>query len=88
MPLPTRRHPVRGTDLDGNSIELVVSIARKLYVCPKCRGSVEIGAEHVVVRRRDKRRDDTDDRYHQHWHTGCAASLARELEISDRKRRR
>lgn len=79
MPLPSRRHPVRGTDLDGNEIELVLSIARKLYVCPSCRGSVEIGAEHVLVRRRDV----SGERYHQHWHSGCAQALARELELSE-----
>ena len=80
MSMPTRRHPVRGTDLDGNEIELVLSIARKLYVCPRCRGSLAIGSEHVLVRRRDM----SGRRYHQHWHTACAETLARELEISAR----
>ena len=78
MPLPSRRRPVRGNDLDGNEIELVLSIARKLYVCPGCRGSVEIGAEHVLVRRREP----SGRRYHQHWHTDCARPLARELDLS------
>lgn len=78
MQLPTRRTPVRGTDLDGNEIELVVSVARKLYVCPACRGSVEIGAEHVLVRRRDV----DGERYHQHWHTDCAREVARELHLA------
>ena len=78
MPLPSRRRPVRGNDLDGNEIELVLSIARKLYVCPGCRGSIEIGAEHVLVRRHDV----SGQRYHQHWHTECARPLARELDLS------
>lgn len=77
-PLPDRRQDVVGRDLDGNEVRLVHAFSRKLYVCPSCRRNVEIGEEHVIVRRS---RD--GERFHQHWHTGCARLLARELEIAD-----
>lgn len=75
--LPSRRSDVRGNDLDGNEIRLAHGIARKLYVCPSCRHRLEIGEEHVIVKRE---RD--GDRFHQHWHRECARSLAREMEIA------
>jgi hypothetical protein len=77
MPLPSRRHPVRGRDLDGNDVDLEWSISRKLYVCPACRGRIEIGEEHVFVRRHPP-----EGSYHQHWHQRCARELSREIEIA------
>lgn len=64
--LPTRRRHVIGQDLEGRNIELRLSISRKLYRCPGCGGSLEIGSEHVLVMF-------TDAGYHQHWHNDCAA---------------
>lgn len=81
--LPTRRSDVTGIDLDGHEIRLVWSIARKLYVCPGCRHRLEIGEEHVLVKR-----DEAGDRFHQHWHNDCAVRIARELEVAKSLRRR
>ncbi|HEX2050606.1 MAG TPA: hypothetical protein VHJ34_08240 [Actinomycetota bacterium] len=72
---PTRRVAVAGTDLDGRAIAMSATVARKLYRCPGCRGSIEVGAEHVLVRVSEP----GGDSYHQHWHDDCAASIRREL---------
>jgi len=77
--MPTRRRPVRGRDLGGDRVELEVSVARKLYTCPGCRASIEIGAEHVFLRRSPA---DGSQSYHQHWHTACARPIARELDLA------
>lgn len=74
--LPTRRRNIRGRDLDGNKAELTFAISKKLYRCPSCRRSIEIGSEHVVVRW-----DRTDgETFHQHWHRDCVVeNLVRNL---------
>ena len=74
--LPTRRKQIRANDLDGNEVVLAVSVAKKLYVCPSCRGRIELGQEHVLVRY-----PETGGRgHHQHWHRDCVqADLLREL---------
>jgi hypothetical protein len=79
MTMPTRRKSVRGRDLGGDLIELEVSVARSLYTCPSCRGRIEIGAEHVFLRRTPA---DGSPAYHQHWHTDCARAIARELDLA------
>jgi hypothetical protein len=79
--LPTRKHPVSGTDLDGVPVTLKLIIAKNLYVCPGCKGAIEIGQEHVLVQRMGR------DSFHQHWHTECAGAIAREIELADEKRR-
>ena len=79
MTMPTRRKPLRGKDLGGDGIELEVSVARKLYTCPGCRGAIEIGAEHVFLRRRPI---DGSPPYHQHWHNDCVRAIARELDLA------
>ena len=76
--LPTRKRKIVGHDLDGRPLQLVFTVAHKLYTCPSCRSSIEIGAEHVLVRRRE----DSGRRFHQHWHRDCAAALAREISIA------
>jgi hypothetical protein len=76
--LPTRKQPVEGQDLDGNDVVLAVGVSRRLYRCPSCRNSLQIGEEHVIVRRREE----GGRGYHQHWHTSCATELAREIEIT------
>jgi hypothetical protein len=76
--LPTRRSSLTGTDLDGNKLTLAFAIARKLYRCPGCRESVNVGAEHVVVARKDV----TGEGYHQHWHRDCARTLVRTLKAA------
>ena len=77
MELPTRRNDVRGRDLEGRSVVLTFSISKKLYRCPGCGGSIEIGREHVIVRY-------PDDGYYQHWHAECARSVLRELRGAER----
>jgi hypothetical protein len=79
--LPTRRHPISGHDLDGNPITLKLIVSKQLYVCPGCKETVEIGKEHVLVQRTGR------DSFHQHWHTACAAAIAREIELAGAKRR-
>jgi hypothetical protein len=79
MTMPTRRRPVRGKDLGGDGIELERSVARKLYTCPGCRGSIEIGAEHIFLRRTPA---DGSPAYHQHWHAACVHEIARELDLA------
>ena len=72
---PTRRASVAGTDLDGRAVVLAATVARKLYRCPGCGGSIEVGAEHVLVRIAEP----GGDSYHQHWHGDCARAVRREL---------
>jgi hypothetical protein len=73
--LPNRRYNLGGIDFDGNEIEMVFSISKKLYRCPGCGRSIPIGAEHVLVRITQP----TGSRYHQHWHRDCVHSLKRNL---------
>lgn len=79
MTMPTRRSPVRGRDLGGDLIELELAIARKLYTCPSCREPIEIGFEHVFLRRSPV---DGSPPYHQHWHKDCARAVAREIDLA------
>ena len=66
-PLPNRRRKVVGETYEGERLELELSVAKKLYRCPACRGYVGIGQEHVFVRYPDA--DAAWD--HEHWHRGC-----------------
>lgn len=66
---PTRRKSLRAEDLDGNQVLFVFSISKKLYVCPYCRESIELGREHTFVRYLGG----PSGTFHQHWHTECAA---------------
>ena len=70
--LPSRRQSLEGTDLDGNAVILSVSVAKKLYRCPECRGYIDVGSEHVVVRY-----PSGEESWHQHWHRRCASELVR-----------
>ena len=76
--MPTRRTSISGTDLDGRPVKLSVGISRKLYRCPGCRESIEIGREHVIV----EREEESGRSFHQHWHTDCARVIAREVAIA------
>ncbi|MFN2488802.1 MAG: hypothetical protein ABR529_03500 [Actinomycetota bacterium] len=74
--LPSRRKGIRGTDLDGNDVELSFGISKKLYRCPGCREYLPVGSEHVIARFREP----SGAEYHQHWHSDCARrTLVREL---------
>jgi hypothetical protein len=73
--LPNRRYNLRGIDFDGNEVEMVFSISKKLYRCPGCGGSIPIGAEHVLVRITEPERST----YHQHWHRGCVQGMKRTM---------
>ena len=74
---PSRRQSIRGTDWDGNEVVLSFSVSRKLYVCPGCRASLEVGREHVLVKYESGDRG----RYHQHWHRECATThFSKELK--------
>ncbi len=74
--LPTRRSSIRGRNLDGLDVVLSWSIAKKLYRCPGCKSSIEVGADHVLVRYGD----DDEEGHHQHWHGPCVQAIRRELE--------
>ena len=75
---PNRRLSVEGETFDGDQVRLVYTIARKLYRCPACRGSIEIGAAHTLVQYLS-----ADPPFHQHWHRECAArGVQRELRRS------
>jgi len=73
--LPTRRHSLVGTDFDDNTVELKHTISKQLYRCPGCRGPIQIGSEHVLVRIRHP----DGESYHQHWHRDCTRPIVREL---------
>jgi hypothetical protein len=76
--LPNRRESIEGETFDGMSLRLVHTIARKLYRCPGCHGSVEIGSAHTLVHYLS-----AEPPFYQHWHEGCAATeLVRELKTS------
>ncbi|CAN5650668.1 hypothetical protein BH24ACT26_BH24ACT26_06770 [soil metagenome] len=68
--LPSRRASLRGTDLDGNRVELAFGVSKKLYRCPGCHAHISVGSEHIVARFLEG--DATA--YHQHWHRDCARS--------------
>jgi hypothetical protein len=75
---PNRRQSVEGETYDGAFIRLTYTIARKLYRCPGCRTSVEIGTAHTLVQH-----PSADPPWHQHWHRECAArDLVHELKTS------
>jgi hypothetical protein len=68
--LINRRQSLRGLDHDGNAVILSLIVAKQLYRCPGCRGRIEVGADHILVRY------ETQDR-HEHWHRSCALEMAR-----------
>lgn len=73
--LPTRRSALAAVDLDGRGVVLEFTIGHKLYRCPGCGSSIEVGAEHVLV----KLAPPGERPYHQHWHRQCTAGLRRQL---------
>jgi hypothetical protein len=80
--LPNRRYNLSGVDFDGNEIEMVFSISKKLYRCPGCGGSIPIGSEHVLLRITDT----AGSRYHQHWHRDCVQRLKRDIRAPHPRR--
>jgi len=80
--LPSRRWKTVGRTYEGERLELSLSVAKKLYRCPSCRGYIGIGQEHVFVRYPDA--DAAWD--HEHWHRDCVAgrllrSLAESVQV-------
>jgi hypothetical protein len=73
--LPNRRHSLEGETYEGARLRMVYTIARKLYRCPGCHLSVEIGDGHTLVHYLS-----ADPAYYQHWHRTCAAELIRQLK--------
>jgi hypothetical protein len=73
--LPTRKQKLVGTDFEGNRVELIHSISKKLYRCPGCGESIPIGSEHVLIRITEPGARP----YHQHWHRACTRQILREL---------
>ena len=69
--LPDSRNSLRGLDSEGHEAWLIRGIAAKLYRCPGCHGTIEIGDEHVIVHY--VRRLGGSD-YH-HWHSRCVSEL-------------
>ena len=73
--LPNRRESIEGETFDGAKLRLVHTIARKLYRCPGCHESVDIGAAHILVQYLS-----AEPPFHQHWHESCATDeVVREL---------
>jgi hypothetical protein len=75
--LPNRRQSIEGTTYDGTRLRFVYTIARKLYRCPGCHGSVEIGAGHTLVQYLS-----AEPAWYQHWHSRCTGGLIHELKSS------
>ena len=69
--LPNRRWSLQGYTSDGDEAWLIRSISQKLYHCPGCHHSIEIGTEHVVLQY-VMRLGGTE---HHHWHHRCAEEL-------------
>ena len=65
---PSRRNNVRATDLDGEELEFIFSISKKLYRCPGCGNAIDVGREHTLIKFLTGPRA----RSHQHWHKDCA----------------
>ncbi len=65
--LPDTRWSLVGIDDEGHEAWLIRSISQKLYRCPGCHGTIDIGSEHVVVQF-VKRLGGTE---HHHWHRRC-----------------
>jgi len=68
--LPSRRSKIVGETYEGERLELELSVAKKLYRCPACRGYIGIGQEHVFVRYPEA--EAAWD--HEHWHRDCVES--------------
>jgi hypothetical protein len=71
--LPDQRQSLVGADVEGEEVVLIRAISRKPYRCPNCGREVEIGSEHVVVRRSHPARDIK----HTHWHRACVDDALR-----------
>jgi len=69
--LPDSRQSLLGLTAEGDEAWLIRSISQKIYTCPGCHGSIEIGDEHVVVQY-VLRIGGTE---HHHWHRQCAHQL-------------
>jgi hypothetical protein len=87
-PLPDSRNDIVALDADGHDVRLIRSIAGKLYRCPGCHDTIQIGTDHVLV----LTPEDADGFPHHHWHSGCAEQLLlpelqRAKPISNRRRR-
>jgi hypothetical protein len=65
--VPNRRQKVQGRSLDDELVELSFTIAKKLYRCPGCGKSIDVGSAHTLVRFLEE-----DSPHYQHWHRGCA----------------
>ena len=68
--LINRRQSLSGLDHEGNAVILSLIVAKQLYRCPACRGRIEVGADHILVRY------EAQDR-HEHWHRACALEMVR-----------
>jgi hypothetical protein len=71
--LPDQRQSLVGADVEGEEVVLIRAISRKPYRCPNCGREVEIGSEHVVVRRSHPAREIK----HTHWHRACVDAALR-----------
>ena len=69
--LPDKRHSLVGHTDEGDEAWLSRGISTKLYRCPGCHGSLDIGADHVIVHY-VRRLGGTD---HHHWHRRCAEEI-------------
>jgi hypothetical protein len=75
---PNRRQALEGETYDGVFVRLKYTVARKLYRCPGCGTSVEIGSAHTLVQY-----PTAEPPWHQHWHRECAVTaFVRQLKTS------
>lgn len=78
--LPNGSVSLKGNCRNGDRMYLALSIARKLYICPQCDRTVEIGTENVLVFRvsSDGRKWQT----RQHFHRLCARLYAKRYKVN------
>jgi hypothetical protein len=98
--LPDKRRAIKGFKKDSNSEVLIrTAVSAKLYFCPGCNDTVEIGLMHTLVVYIDRSAHET----HGHWHFDCMqqmvlpklssvevidADLARKAAVNKRLRNR
>lgn len=98
--LPDRKHAIKAFKKDSNSEMLIrTAVSSKLYFCPGCKNTVDIGSMHTLVVYINRNAHET----HGHWHFDCMhqmvmpklssvqivdADMAQKAAINKRLRRR
>jgi len=69
--LPNRKTSLTGLTDEGDEIWIIRSISQKKYFCGCCKGTIEIGDDHVVVQYVGR----AGGTEHSHWHRRCAEEV-------------